>query len=139
MLESESNIRDDDRRPFGTHWCGPNRFEIWRETLVAQYGQTSEDGQPVDVYCTAAPARFYTLKILRAPGNVGDPQSPYSLKFLANTGSEQQELVALIAEAIADGMLDFVAPPAKTGSWLSRLGLALRNVGRKVRGLARNR
>jgi hypothetical protein len=111
MFDIDCTFKDRDRRPFGKHWCGPERFEIWKETLVAKYSQLSGDGQPVHVYCTAAPARFYTLKVLSAPSSVGDPQPPYALKFVVNTGSEQQDLVAQVARAIAMGLLDFVPPP----------------------------
>lgn len=94
---------------FGAAWCGPEVFEPWKDTLVAKYEATPKgDGQTVEVYCAAAPTRFYTLKVLAGPNSLGDEQPSYAVNF----GSGMAELAAKLAEEIARGMVGFVpAPP----------------------------
>lgn len=102
---NELYIRDEeDVAPFGNNWIGPDKFEEHRETLVARYEKTCDDGQTVEVYCTAAPARFYTVKAL-AGGNAlgGGPKAAFELG--TGSGHAMAVLAAAMAEAIAGGML----------------------------------
>ena len=85
----------DERQAFGRHWRGPKRFEHFEGVLVAKY-EAKEDGAAVEVYCEAAPARFYRLTVLDADGNTA---------YEISTGSGQHEMAAKMAEMIADGML----------------------------------
>ena len=87
---------------FGNHWCGPETYKLWEETLVARY-ESEGDGQSVEVYCCAAPARFYTIKVLADTNSVGDPLKPWEL----GTGSSMADLAAKIAKAASRGMLGF--------------------------------
>lgn len=55
----------DEIAAFGPHWCGPKEYEHGEDALVALYTSSDDsDGQSVEVYCCAMPARFYTLKVL---------------------------------------------------------------------------
>lgn len=87
-----------DRIPFGKHWCGPPRFEHGEDALVATYDPTSNDGQKVEVYCYAPPARGYVIKALPSGNQRG---------FKLSTGTGAGHLVATIAEAIASATLGF--------------------------------
>jgi len=93
---------ESERATFGVRWCGPEKYKSWKETRIARFCKNpGSDGQTVDVYCTAAPARFYTLKVRKGRNSVGE-------KLLAwefGTGSSMAELAAKMAEAIAGGML----------------------------------
>ncbi len=97
------DARDYEMAAFGPQWCGPDRYAHWEKTLVARYPKDTEegDGQPCEVYCTAAPARFYTIKVLQADDSMGKSQSPWALAF----GSGSHDLVATMAKAIAQGMV----------------------------------
>ena len=98
------STRRGDREHFGEHWIGPEVFEHFQETLIARYeAESDSDGQTVEVYCEAAPARFYTLKVLSGPNSIGESQNGYEI----TTGSGQGELVARLAEAIQQGMIGF--------------------------------
>lgn len=102
MLDFLYQVRGEERRVFGKNWCGPeDSFKPWEETLVARYPGEG-DGQPVDVYCTAGPARFFTIKALEGKNSVGEVKKPWSL----GTGSSEGELAAKIALAISRNMLD---------------------------------
>ncbi len=103
--------QDRDRTPFGDKWAGPSAFEPWEETLVATFDtRAGGDGQTVQVFCTATPARFYKLKVLPGENSVGTPQGAYEI----NTGSGQAELAVKVAEAISKGMLGFEPANAAT-------------------------
>ena len=65
---------EDELRAFGSNWCGPESYEIHKETLVARYeSDICSDGQTVEVYCVAMPARFYIIRALAGANSVGDP------------------------------------------------------------------
>lgn len=97
--------REDAKTAFGVHWCGPSKFEHGEDALVAKYDKhpPDGDGQSVEVYCCALPARFYRLRVLAGPNSIGEVRPGFSV----GTGSSQEELAASIAKAIADGMLGF--------------------------------
>jgi len=99
-LYSCYNARDCDRALFGANWCGPARFEHMVDTLIARY-EAKGDGQPVEVYCEACPARFYTVKALPGVNSVGEPVKPWT----ATTGSGMAELAAALAKAASEGMI----------------------------------
>lgn len=93
---------DTELAAFNRHWCGPYKYESWKETLVARYEKEEVgDGQTVEIYCTAAPARFYTIRALAGKNSVGEPQAAYEL----GTGSSGDKLAAAIGSAISQGML----------------------------------
>lgn len=93
---------ESERQAFGDNWIGPDTYESWKETLVARYDNDPEsDGQPVEVFCTAAPARFYTVRALAGQNSVKESLPSYDLR----TGSGQSEMAAQIAKAISEGML----------------------------------
>lgn len=97
--------REDAKTAFRDHWCGPEKFEHGKDTLVAKYDKHPEDGdgQAVEVYCCAMPARFYRLRILAGPNSIGEVRPGFSV----GTGSGQERLAAAIAKAISEGMLGF--------------------------------
>ena len=100
MFESMYEPYPTELEAFGDHWCGPDKYPHWGDTLVATYEGTG-DGQTVEVYCTAGPARFYTLRIRAGKDSVGAPQKPWQL----GTGSGEEKLAADIAKAISEGGL----------------------------------
>lgn len=61
-LRNLYQVRPDERRTFGNHWCGPATLPHAESVLVAQYAPLNEDGCAVDVYATAVPARFFAIK-----------------------------------------------------------------------------
>lgn len=94
--DSLYEVRDDDRRLFGEHWVGPKVFEPHTKTLVAAYEVTHEDGERVEVYCEAWPARFLTLRV--------------GGKEVAAFASGIRPLAIAMAKAIADADLTLRAP-----------------------------
>ena len=75
-----------------------------KEVLIARYDRIPDgDGQDVEVYCCAMPARFYTLKVLPARDSVGEPMSGYVI----SSGSGVGQLMARLAEEISRGMIGF--------------------------------
>lgn len=99
-----NKARPDEIAAFGSHWCGPVKFEMRKETLVARYESLADgDGQTCEVYCTAAPARFYTLKMIADKNSAGEPLLPWQMG--TGSGCRMAELAANMAHAIADGML----------------------------------
>lgn len=100
---------DDERTVFGSHWCGQEELPHGEDVLVAKYPKDKDgDGQSVDVYCCAMPARFYRLVVASEPNSIGDDQEGFQI----TTGSSCHELAAKLAEAIAGGMVGFA--PANT-------------------------
>jgi hypothetical protein len=96
----------DDREAFGSNWCGPEEFVIWTEVLVAKYPKVEGgDGNPVEIYCTAAPARFYRISILASFNSVGEPKPGFEVFTGAGTGISKT--AAKIAEDCSQGMLSF--------------------------------
>jgi hypothetical protein len=91
---------------FGSHWVhsGVAPFPHGEEALIAVYRATAgSDGQSVDVYVTAMPARFYTLRVRSGTNSVGDHKAPYEVA----TGSGAWAEAATIAHMISTGMLSF--------------------------------
>ena len=93
---------------FGDNWCGPDVYPHMQDVLCASYkAAEGGDGQSVDVYCCAMPARFY--KIVARPGvnSVGDPIPAWEF----GTGSSASKLAAEMAHAASKGMLGFNSVP----------------------------
>ncbi len=86
---------------FGEHWCGPENYQHAEDTLIAKYEKTSNDGQPVEVYCSAWPARFYIIKALKSPNGIGGSQA----SFVLTTGSGMEAEAVQIAKWIAGAMV----------------------------------
>lgn len=94
----------EEVKAFGIYWCAPEEYKMWEKTLVAKIPKIKDsDGQSVEVYCTAAPARFYELKVLSEPDSVGDQQEGCIVSF----GSGQWDLAKKIAVAFSEGMIGF--------------------------------
>jgi len=108
LLAPAYRIRDDEKAVFRDRWVFEGaEFKHGEETLVAHYPKPEPgDGQPVDVYCTACPARFYRLVVLSSENSVGDFKLGYDLE----TGSGMGALVHSVASAISEGMLGLVPP-----------------------------
>lgn len=49
-------------RRFGDNWCGPAKLDHGVATLVAHY-EPSEGGDACEVWCTATPAVFFTVRV----------------------------------------------------------------------------
>lgn len=82
-------------------WLGPEeRFEHNLPTRIARYAQC-DDGQPVELRCTACPARFYTLNVLPSRNTVGERRRGYVLE----TASGMLQEAVKLAQLIADGSL----------------------------------
>jgi hypothetical protein len=86
---------------FGDNWTAPERYEHMKEVLCARY-EAEGDGHPVEVYCAAYPARFYTIKVLPGPNSVGQMRDGWEL----GTGSSCAQLAHDIATAVSTGMLN---------------------------------
>ena len=95
----------DEVAPFGFNYIPSNKRYVYGEwRLIAQYPSLPEsDGQSVDVYCCAMPARFYRLIVKKEPNSTGDIKEAYRVK----TGSGAHKLTAKLAKAISWGMLSF--------------------------------
>lgn len=105
MLETMYRVRSDDREPFGNNWCGPKEYKHFKKHLVATYSpDENSDGQPVDVYAVAAPARFWIIKALPDTDSMGEPREPYELST-GSGGKEMAEWVVQTAQLISEGML----------------------------------
>lgn len=110
VFEVLYETRDDDTEPFGEHWCGPQQFKPWEETLIAVYASPdTSDGQSVEVYLTAAPARFWTIRVLDDRDSAGESLDRFDITT-GSGGREMAQFVHKTAELIADGMLGFSAP-----------------------------
>ena len=97
-------VRHSDFAPFSEHYVGPPlawRIERATPTLIASYKRESCDGQDVDVYCTAMPARFYSLHVMAGERYDGEPKPACKL----NTGSGMAEWAAQTAKLISQGMV----------------------------------
>ena len=102
MFDFLNKPYDNELNAFAEHWCGPRLYETHKETLVAKYlSDNDDDGQTVEVYCTAAPARFYKIKVLEGKDSIGRALPARELI----TGSGEAQLAADIALAISIGML----------------------------------
>lgn len=107
-LHSLYNVREDERRPFGIHWCGPDKLPEWTETLCAVYepvDQTDGGSRRVEVSVSAAPAQFFTVKVFDRVYD-GRIEPGYTISTGAG-GKEIPEAVAAIALQISRGMIEF--------------------------------
>lgn len=95
---------DHDMEPFGSSWVGPDKLAHGERTLVARY-LGEGDGQPVEVMCTAMPARFYQLVVLPHPNSVGEPQAGYEVH--TGSGIACAKWAAETASLISMGMVSF--------------------------------
>lgn len=105
MNEFLYEITQFNKMVFGDHFCGSERLEHATETLIAQYPKDPPDGdgQSVEVWCEACPARFYRLVVAAEPNSLGKPQKAFSLQ--TGSGDKCAKLAAAMAEAISIGML----------------------------------
>jgi hypothetical protein len=89
---------------FGENFSFPKKYVHGEDIGCALYRkEPGNDGQTVEVFCCALPARFYILKVLPGVNSCDEPKAGYTI----STGSGQAELAAKIADAISQGMLDF--------------------------------
>ncbi len=101
MFEHETPY-PEEIAAFGEAWIGPERYETHKETLIARYeSPDDEDGQTVEIYCIAMPARFYTIRALEGPNSIGERQAAFEFR----TGSSMAQLAADMGKAISEGML----------------------------------
>ncbi len=110
-------VRQEHIEIFGEYWCGPGKLEHGEDVLIARYPKDNGDGQSVDIYCCAMPARFYILKVLADVNSVDESQVAYEV----STGSSQAGLAALIAKAISGGMLGFKPEGRTKWAWFKIL------------------
>jgi hypothetical protein len=104
MLSSFYIIEPEEKEVFGDHWCGPDKYKYGEDTLIAKYPVTENtDGQSVEIYCCALPARFYKLHVLESLNSLDKIQPAYTI----STGSSAWNIAALIAKNITNGMLEF--------------------------------
>lgn len=109
MFDKLYKTAPDEIEIFGAHWCGPKAFTSIGEHLVARYESADYDeGQTAEVFCKAAPARFYKIRVLEGIGETGNVQPPYVLS--TGSGRRMAELAAQIAEAISEAMLGVDVP-----------------------------
>lgn len=104
MIESLYKPYDNEISAFGSHWCGPEAYKCWEETLIAQYTSADDDdGQSVNVYCTTAAesVRFYRLEVLPKVNSVGEMLAGYEIATSRNC----DKLSAKLAKAIAEGLI----------------------------------
>lgn len=94
-----------DRSIFGERYDPPGEFRHGEAHRVAAYPKDPEDGdgQPVEVYETRLPARFYELRALPSTNSVGEPKPGWTLS--TGSGDEMGELVAALAVAVTQGMV----------------------------------
>jgi hypothetical protein len=102
MLDAFYNARDERSKvAFGSNYdpqCGEN-FPHAEWVQVANYEGTS-DGSDCTVFEQRLPARFFRLEVKKLrPGT-----SIYDT-FVLETGSGEEKLAAMMAEAFAEGML----------------------------------
>lgn len=94
---------------FGSAWCGPEKFEHGKETLVAAY-LPGPDGQGVSVFCTAMPAVFYKLVVSPGVTSASEVRPGYTV----TTGSDMAHWAAQTAIAITQGMVGFKPTTGET-------------------------
>ena len=95
---------DDVIESLGRYFKAPECYS--RDgTLIAKVPKRGRDGQSVEVYCTAMPVRFYTIKALPGKNSVGDHLPGF--EFGTGSGQDMGELAGRMAIAISEGMLGF--------------------------------
>jgi hypothetical protein len=94
----------EELKLIGDKWQGPDQYGHFTEHLLAVY-EGEGDGQTVELYGSAAPARFYKLKVRKGHDSMGELQPGYEV----NTGSGRAvlELAVKLAEEISGGMIGF--------------------------------
>lgn len=86
----------------GANFCGPEKLPHMQEVRVAVFDDNPEsDGYAVEIYCTAAPAKFFTIKALDSKNSCGHPRKGFTL----TAGSGQFEWAVNTAKMINDGAL----------------------------------
>lgn len=97
FLASLYRVKPEEMAVFGDNWCSTvSAFEHGKKHRVAFYQRGLSDGQDVNVYVDASPARFYAIEAVAM-----DNKPSWTLA----TGSDMAKLVHQIAIAIAGGML----------------------------------
>ena len=86
---------------------GGHKHGVW-ELLKHVPKEEGGDGQDVNVYVCAMPARFYKVEALPGSNSVGGPVQGFVLS--TGSGSEMERLALEIAEAAAGGMIAMDPP-----------------------------
>jgi hypothetical protein len=93
---------DEMKKALGDSFCGPNILPHGQEVRIAIFAEDSEnDGNGVELYCCAMPAKFYTVKALDGKNSLGKDIKGFSL----NTGSSELDWAVTTAKMINEGML----------------------------------
>lgn len=92
-------VKHAERMDYAKFWCGPDRLEHGKLTLIAKVPKTEDDGCDVEVYCTAMPSRFYSVRAL------GHNPKEAGLVLSTGSGTEMQDLTRQIAKHLSAGML----------------------------------
>lgn len=97
----------EEREIFGRRWCGPEMYEHTRPVLVAVYEKDPHDGdgQRVEVWASAFPARFYEARVQAETNGVGKGRPAYTIS--TGSGLKMARLIAALAEAVTQGMIGF--------------------------------
>lgn len=104
MLRSLYEPYQEEKEAFGDKWCGPKMYPNWDWVLIAKFPkEDGGDGQSVNVFGCAGPARFYKLEVVSEPNSCGESQDAFEV----TTGSGVSALAAQMAKAISGGMLGF--------------------------------
>lgn len=103
LFDDLHNVREEEHSAFGKNWIGPNQINrSW--TKVAHFPkEEGGDGQPVDIYLSALPARFTKLHALKSTNSIGEPYNEYFIT--TGSGSEVRDLIIELAKQIAEGMI----------------------------------
>ena len=106
MFDSWYEVNEEEKDVFGDKWCGPNSFSEYKKTLIARFSKMQgSDGHDVEVYCSAAPARFYEVKALDTIDSTGHDKKGFSLS--SGSGLEMAKFMAELAHNISIGMIGF--------------------------------
>jgi hypothetical protein len=98
------DLSERDIEIFGDHLVDKHiHLEHAKETLIAKYPKqpSDGDGQDVEVYSVAFPAKLYIIKALKGVTSVNRNKRGFSLE----TSFGESKLSSKIAEAISTGML----------------------------------
>lgn len=98
-FDSLYKVTQREKNVWGDRWCGPDRYEHGVPTLIARFPKACEDGQAVQVFCSAYPAQFFTLEVAASFDSLGKMQPAYEIR----TGSIRKDVVERIAYEIANG------------------------------------
>ena len=84
------------------NWCGPDKLPHAEEVRIAIFDkEDGGDGHKVELYCTAMPAKFFTIKALETRNSAGELRQGFKL----NTGSGCFEWSIKTAEMLTEGTL----------------------------------